>query len=276
MHDSVAFVATQAEQAPSVLHRAHPDLHAVVAAPYAGFEPETAPTRGFVVPASTVVPLIVKVEDSPLRPASFVAAPHDGPLVIAGACAPSYLSMWLAPLAAYSVLGVPLTALSGGTADLEDVLGEDARQLAGKIRDRSGWTNRFAAVDCFLRQRLARDVRPDPEIRLAWDLIVQSGGTVRIRRIADETGWSHRHLVTRFKQQVGLTPKAAARITRLDRARRRISPDPAFRWDRVAAETGFADQAHLVREFRRLTGATPTEVRAGQFRSRRAPRSSVP
>ena len=76
--------------------------------------------------------------------------------------------------------------------------------------------------------------------------------------LADEVGWSHKHLISRFKQQVGLSPKTAARLVRFDRVLRSIEQPGAPGWERVAAEAGYADQAHLVREFRTFTGRTPT------------------
>jgi AraC-like DNA-binding protein len=66
-------------------------------------------------------------------------------------------------------------------------------------------------------------------------------------------------LITRFRQQVGLPPKTAARLIRFDAVWRRLADRPPARWDQIAAECGYADQAHLIRDFRQFTGATPTE-----------------
>jgi AraC-like DNA-binding protein len=86
--------------------------------------------------------------------------------------------------------------------------------------------------------------------------LVDSGGAVPIRRIAGEVGWSHK--IARFKQQVGLPPKTAARLVRFERAQRRLDRRGQTSWADIAAESGYADQAHLVREFRDFTGTTPT------------------
>jgi AraC-like DNA-binding protein len=88
--------------------------------------------------------------------------------------------------------------------------------------------------------------------------LVDSGGAVPIRRIAGEVGWSHKHLIARFKRQVGLPPKTAARLVRFERAQRRLDRRGQTSWADIAAESGYADQAHLVREFRDFTGTTPT------------------
>ena len=87
------------------------------------------------------------------------------------------------------------------------------------------------------------------------DLLVQSGGTSTIAEIAREVGWSHKHLITKFKQQVGVAPRLAARLLRLSRVWRHIKTGQS--WARIAAESGYADQSHLVREFRQFTGTTP-------------------
>ena len=83
-------------------------------------------------------------------------------------------------------------------------------------------------------------------------------GAVPIGRLADEVGWSHRHLIARFRQQVGLPPKTAARLVRFDGVWRRLDQRQPPDWGLVAAEAGYADQAHLIRDFREFTGTTPT------------------
>ena len=88
-----------------------------------------------------------------------------------------------------------------------------------------------------------------------------------IGRIADEVGWSHRHLIARFRQQAGLRPKTAARLVRFDGVLRRIDERRPLDWGQVAADVGYADQAHLVRDFRQFTGGTPSEFLARTLRS---------
>ncbi len=77
-----------------------------------------------------------------------------------------------------------------------------------------------------------------------------------------QTGWSGRHLASRFRAEIGLTPKAAARVIRFDRARRRLIgqlADPGYRLADLAADCGYFDQAHLAREFRALAGCPPSQ-----------------
>jgi AraC-like DNA-binding protein len=86
----------------------------------------------------------------------------------------------------------------------------------------------------------------------------QSGGRARIESLATEIGCSRRYLHARFREQVGLAPKTVARLIRFGAVRRRIERTPA-RWADVAYDCGYADQAHLNRDFRELAGTTPTD-----------------
>ena len=228
---------------------------------YVGFTEATAP-RHLVVPATTSVPLVVKLVDSPHRPPAFVMGANDSFTVLEGECAPSYLEVLLAPLGAYRLLGLPMDELSGQTVDLVEVLGADGRRLTEELREAPSWRRRFALVDQFLLERLDRGPRPSPEVRWAWERLVATGGAVPIGRIAGEVGWSHKHLIARFRQQVGLRPKTTARLVRFDGVWRRLDGRQPLDWGQVAREVGYADQAHLVRDFHQFTGTTPTRFQA--------------
>ena len=87
---------------------------------------------------------------------------------------------------------------------------------------------------------------------------------MRVRALAVELGWSPRRLIDRFRDHLGLPPKAAARVIRFNRAVTALNsgtPDIA----QVAAACGYADQAHLARDVRALGGVTPGELVGGNF-----------
>jgi transcriptional regulator GlxA family with amidase domain len=86
---------------------------------------------------------------------------------------------------------------------------------------------------------------------------------MRVDALADEVGWTRQHLWSRFRSQLGLSPKRAAQLVRFDRAAHLLAAGntPAS----VAAETGYADQSHLHREIRAIARATPTAVAAAPW-----------
>jgi AraC-like DNA-binding protein len=216
-----------------------------------------------VSPATTAVGIVVKLNDSDWRPPEFLIGARDFCIrsrIPVGDSAHPNMQQWLTPLGAYRLLGgVPMDALSGRVVDLTDVLGTGIRPWPTSCaRHRAGgnsspcWT-----TTCCGAPRTARS--PHQRSPGRGQRLVVAGGRLPIRQLAVEVGWSHKHLITRFKQQVGLPPKTAARLVRFDAVWRRLATRPPARWDQVTAECGYADQAHLIRDFRRFTGACPTE-----------------
>lgn len=212
----------------------------------------------------------VDPRDRPDRYEALVGGLHDRPAIIEHAGAQSGIQLRLSPLAARSLLGCPAGELAGIDGHAEDVLGPVVGELLDRMRSASGWAARFAAVD----DVLGRAVRPapavPPEVRHAWRLLLRSEGRLAVRDVARAVGWSERHLGQRFVEEVGLAPKTAARVIRFQHARERLQhnvrrgrPDVAG----VAAASGYFDQAHLVRDWRRFTGLSPTRWIAHEFRN---------
>jgi AraC-like DNA-binding protein len=102
-----------------------------------------------------------------------------------------------------------------------------------------------------------------PDVAHVFQRLLEQGGAMPVGALADEVGWSSRHLTTRFRAEVGLNPKEAARVTRFDRARRRLVP--GVRLADVAAGAGYFDQAHLAREFHALAGCSPSRWMADEI-----------
>ncbi len=237
-------------------------LRSWVARDYEGFDEASLPHAPFVIPAMLATSLAVAVRDSPSRSPAFVYGPSGTyTRVVAKTCGPPSVRVRLAPLGAYKLLGPALSEIGGSVIGLEDIVGAEARRLTERSQSAQTWTERGRLLDDFLLDRARRGPQPSPEVCQAWHLLVRSGGRSAIGRIAREVGWSHKHLITRFKQQIGVAPRTAARLVRLSTVWRHL--DDGQSWARIAAESGYADQAHLIREFRRLTGTTPGALITG-------------
>jgi len=250
----------------------HPALAGVVLR-YAGFSQRAdGPVRFRELPC-TYVPLILDLGDgwtvgdgrSPGGPPEhlgpFVAGLTDRPVTVEHPGRARCLQVDLGPLGARRLLGVPMHELANRSVPLDAVLGRPAEELIGRLADAPDWASRFAIVDRALTVRLDSTPPPPPEIAWALGRVVRSGGRVAIGGLARELGWSHRRLIARFRDQVGLAPKRVSRIVRFERTREAIAAEPGAELARVAAACGFADQAHLAREVAELAALTPTQLR---------------
>ncbi|GGT02092.1 MULTISPECIES: helix-turn-helix domain-containing protein [Streptomyces] len=195
---------------------------------------------------------------------ALVVGLEDGPRVCDHPGGQEAIRLELTPLGAYRLFALPMGELTNRAVGLGDVLGPAARLLVDRMAATPSWTTRFDLLDAALTARLDSGPVPAPEVVQAWRLLRDSGGTVPIGRIAADVGWSQGHLVRRFTQQVGLTPKASARVLRFQRAVRLLTGEHATPAD-VTAACGYYDQAHLNREFRALADTTPGRLAAARL-----------
>ncbi|WP_406193110.1 helix-turn-helix domain-containing protein [Kitasatospora sp. NBC_01560] len=169
------------------------------------------------------------------------------------------VSLSLRPADAHRLFGPVLGELEHNWADLPDLLGRPARQLIERTAEQSDWAERFRLLDAFLAPRLDQGPQWADEVSWAWAELRRTGGTVPVRDLVQGTGWSRRRLETRFREAVGLAPKQAGQVIRLQRALRCHQDGTTRSWAETAAVCGFYDQAHLTNTFRATMGCSPAQ-----------------
>ena len=164
------------------------------------------------------------------------------------------------PDAGGSLLRRPARALLGTLDPAAIGLGAAADVLAGRL---GGCTTREAAAQAWseLLMPMVSACPPlDTVVRTAVLAIVAARGEAPLAELAAAVQLSPRQLQRRFSTAVGLSPKQFARVRRLRSALQHLVSESPMSWTTVAADLGFADQAHLIREFGALAGLTPVAV----------------
>lgn len=103
--------------------------------------------------------------------------------------------------------------------------------------------------------------RQDPLVREALALLLQNRGSLRVDALARETHVSARQLERLFRSQVGVSPKRFAALARYQYLWADIACGRDVPVQEAVARYGYADQAHLLHEFRRFHGMTPAQAR---------------
>lgn len=212
--------------------------------------------------------------DEPLR---VYADPADlagrvvGTALVGGARASAYVrdvsrpgrsvGALLHPGAAQAVLGAPGGALAGRHTDLSD-LWPDAGAIHAWLGEAATPAARLDRFEAVLRARLPRARGLHPAVAFALERFASGR---EVAPVAAASGYSQRRLSGLFREAVGLSPKRYCRVRRLQDALRFAAAGSA--WAEVALAAGYSDQAHLVREFRELTGLSPGAYRAAAPRS---------
>ncbi|WP_406436171.1 helix-turn-helix domain-containing protein [Streptomyces sp. NBC_00631] len=184
----------------------------------------------------------------------------------------SGIEILLEPWAAFSLFGTPQYELANRSVDpdeLPHVLGQGVGELAAALGALPRWADRFRLLDDVLLRWSRAGAPRSPRVERAWALLRRDWGAVPVPRLAEEVGWSVRHLENRFRERIGLGPKAAGRVLRLQRAGRMLAAGRGQA--ETAAVCGFYDQAHPSGEFKAMTGCTPGEFAA----ARAAPASAM-
>jgi AraC-like DNA-binding protein len=160
------------------------------------------------------------------------------------------------PGAAIELLGVAARELRDDAAAAADVWGARGRSLDARLADVGDTTSAIAVIEDELVSRVER-AAPDARIAGAVAMLSAHGGEIPIPAVAATVGVGERQLERLFDERVGYGPKAFARVVRLQRATRSMARGSTASWARLAVDCGYADQAHMIREFRALTGVTP-------------------
>jgi AraC-like DNA-binding protein len=167
------------------------------------------------------------------------------------------LQVRASPVVAHAALGAS-PEMGGTVVAFDDLWGRDAARFQEQLRAAASWGDRFAIVEAALARRHEAGRAADPEVAFAWGQMMTNQGRVRVERLAAEAGWSRKRLWSRFRSQIGLTPKRAAQLIRFDHAAHRLAAGHSAAL--VAADSGYADQSHLHRAVTAFTGVTPTAV----------------
>ena len=187
---------------------------------------------------------------------SFVAGLHDAPALTEHAGVGHGIQAYLTPLGARRLLGMPMGELTRQVVELEDVIGPGANELAERLATAPDWATRFNLLEKAIAERTLAAPPVAPELEWAWRRLQDS---VPIGELADEVGWSRRHLAATVHRELGMAPKPLARLLRFERAIERLRAGAELA--DVALDSGYYDQAHFNRDFRGFAGVTPTEYR---------------
>ena len=261
-------IAEQRIHRPIALLRPYVDSY--VGYHYAGFEPGQhmgLPSRHLTFVISFDDPLELAVlPDGARRPTTFdalVGGFHTTPAVIRHDGSQHGIQLQVTPAGARGLFGMPAGALAATVVPLDALWGRLAGELLDRLDAAATWDDRFRALDQLLARALS--VRVDipsgarPETAEAFRRLAALAGRVDVATLAAEVGWSRRHLSGQFTAEYGVGPKEMARVLRFERSKGMVMRPGQRSLATIAAECGYADQAHMAREWRALAGASPTQ-----------------
>lgn len=158
----------------------------------------------------------------------------------------------------HRLFGLPAAELNDKVISLTDLLGDRAVRAQQSIADAATPDEKARLAEAFFKQLLdKRPQTPDPTIATSLQLIQQHNGLITIRNLTDVLYCHPRQLERQFNNSIGLSPKQFCNIVRTHAFLKHLNTHS--RLTGKAYESGFYDQAHLIRQFKNLTGLTPSQ-----------------
>jgi AraC-like DNA-binding protein len=153
-------------------------------------------------------------------------------------------------------LRVAASELTDSLVALEDLWGRAGRELEDRM------TEAVSAEACIreMAGSLSGLSQPLTPIQRAVEAMTAARGVVDLDEIARQANLSTRQFRRRCLEESGLTPKHLCRVLRFRHACELAGSPGRSEWTAIAVETGYFDQAHLIRDFREFTGTTPMSV----------------
>jgi AraC-like DNA-binding protein len=168
-------------------------------------------------------------------------------------------AIFLKPLALWQLFRIPPTILANKVYDGVDLLGKEVQDLWSMLSESRTFQEQTRLAEEYLLPFAINALAHTYMMKTA-QYMTHQGGVTRIDELAFHSGLSVRQYERRFGEEVGVTPKLFARVTRFGMAldKKRLAPN--LSWASVAHELGYFDQMHMVRDFQNLGGNAPGEV----------------
>lgn len=171
-----------------------------------------------------------------------------------------YIVFQLYPFASKYLLNVDPRTLNDDCFDLLKLEHVDVASFAILLRATTVFEERVKIITEFMLQLIAHNqVRPDDRIQKAISIILDNKGQSSIAEVRDQVFVTERTFERQFTTQVGLSPKQFAKIIQFKSTLQLLNEENYNQLLDVGLDSGFADQSHFIRSFKKYTGKTPSE-----------------
>ncbi len=238
-----------------------------------GYEERNPQTNRQVETASLTIPLILSFGDpfeialgqhptaENERP-TFLAGLSSSPVFIQSNGRAKCLQINFTPIGARHFFRFPMDLLTDQMLPFADVAEPELAEFVRRIEDLTSWNARLDHALAYVIKRLRQDtVQLTPADHVLRRLL-ETGGQVSVTSLAKEIGWSRKHLAQKFRKDIGLRPKTVARVIRFGKVLKHAQNCCDIDWAGLAVDCGYADQAHLIRDFSEFSGQSPEAWRA--------------
>jgi len=165
------------------------------------------------------------------------------------------------PNGIHQLLGIPANEFLDAIVSIDAVFGKNGETLQDKLSEQSNNQTRIELLNQFFRSQISKKSQTNQVIiNSSLDFIVSNKGHFSVTQLVKYTGYTERHLERKFKESIGLNPKKFGNVVRLHHFLKLLKDKPVdANFTSICYDAGFSDQSHLIKDFRKHTGISPTE-----------------
>jgi AraC-like DNA-binding protein len=198
-----------------------------------------------------------------LQPQAFLVGQITSPMMIRPSGSTMTFGVRFHPYGAARLFSLPMHEITNSVLALDDLSQHLIRHLEC-IGDGRSVSERFALLDQCIMALASKSAQKDLLVAHAVKHFECSGGLASIAHLAASAGISTRQFERRFRDAVGISPKLFCRMQRFQSVFTRMD-ESALNWADAAVQSGYYDQAHLIRDFREFAGKTPTALLSSEI-----------
>ncbi|MDR8393904.1 helix-turn-helix domain-containing protein [Aliifodinibius sp. S!AR15-10] len=195
---------------------------------------------------------------------AIIAGIHSHPVFLDSRTRASTMGVVLKPGALQALFGYPADEFRDQVISFANVTTADIPALRQQLDEATTSKLKFSLLESFLNNHLDREFQPNPAVLFSARQLAHPNGLHSVSEISDKTGYSRRRLTELFRNAAGFTPKEFARVQRFQRALKKIRKPHFPDLPDIALSSGYYDQAHFNRDFKALSGLTPTQYLQNQ------------
>lgn len=159
----------------------------------------------------------------------------------------------------YQLFKIPACHFTDNNFVARDVWGREIQLLHERLQEAKGCKEMFSILKQWICLRLSKCSFQEIAVWNRMEKMLADPILSVSELLNRHMGYSHKHSIRLIKDQSGLIPKDIKKIIRFEQALKGISKAPIQSWSGFAYTSGYADQSHLIRDFRHFTGYTPAE-----------------
>lgn len=222
--------------------------------------PWSVTTHIFFTLCDEPLPELSSSDDSVLRPApNFIVGPRLNTKTENMGFRRRAVGIAFKPSGLKRILDIPVSELVNSNLDASLVFGNEINEVADRLKNAKNNAEILAIIERFLIEKSEDPKLAPPFDRAVTELIMHSGN-LPIKIVADYAGVSTRQLERKFAENLGVSPKLFAKIIRFTNACVHKEAHPELPWCRIAYEFGYADQMHLIHDFKMFSGLAPSAI----------------